>query len=492
VSHQIRFDNSYARLPERFFARVNPARRAAPALIKVNEELAYKLSLDPDWLTSDAGVEVLSGRSLAQGSEPLAAAYAGHQFGSFVPQLGDGRAILLGEVLDSQGGRWDIQLKGAGQTPFSRNGDGQAALGPVLREYLMSEAMAALGIPTTRALAAVMTGEPVYREATLPGAVLARVAASHIRIGTFQFFAARGDTEGIRELADHVIARHYPEAIEAQNPYLELLERVIAAQADLVARWMLVGFIHGVMNTDNMSVSGETIDYGPCAFMDAYDPATVFSSIDQFGRYAYGNQPSIALWNLTRFAETLLPLLAPDQEPAIAIAENALADFAPRFREAHHSGMMRKFGIAAPRENDAELAGSILDALSTNNVDYTLFFHRLSSAIEPGRGDEALRSLFGNPAECDELLLKWRALLAKDAGGIEDQRKTMRSANPVYIPRNHRVEAVIKAAVEEQDFSPFEELLKVLSKPFEDRPEFGKYEDAPHEHERVVATFCGT
>jgi len=492
VTFQFPFDNSYARLPERFFVRVKPARRAAPALVRVNEDLARELDLDPDWLASDAGIEVLSGRTLAAGSEPIAAAYAGHQFGSFVPQLGDGRAILLGEVIDSRGERRDIQLKGAGQTPFSRNGDGQAALGPVLREYVISEAMAALGIPTTRALAAVTTGEPVYREEALPGAVLTRVAASHIRVGTFQFFAARGDTEAVRQLADHVIARHYPDAAEAENSYLALLEMVIAAQADLIAKWMLVGFIHGVMNTDNMSVAGETIDYGPCAFMDTYDPATVFSSIDQFGRYAYGNQPSIALWNLTRFAETLLPLLTPDEEAAIAVAENALADFAPLFRETHHSGMLRKFGITAPREEDAELAGSILEAVAGNKVDFTLFFHRLSSAIEPGTGDEALQSLFDNPAECDRILSKWRTRLVQEAGGVVHQRKIMRSENPVYIPRNHRVEAVIKAAVEEQDFSPFEELLTVLSKPFEERREFANYENPPLDHERVLATYCGT
>jgi len=492
VTSQFAFDNSYARLPERFFARVNPARRAAPGLVKVNERLARELGMDPDWLGSAAGVEVLSGRLLADGSQPIATAYAGHQFGNFVPQLGDGRAILLGEVIDSRGRRRDIQLKGAGRTPFSRDGDGQAALGPVLREYVVSEAMAALGIPTTRALAAVTTGEPVYRESVLPGAVLARIASSHIRVGTFQFFAARGDTEAVRQLSDHVIARHYPEAAKAESPYLALLEAVIAAQADLIAKWMLVGFIHGVMNTDNISVAGETIDYGPCAFMDAYDPATVFSSIDHFGRYAYGNQPSIALWNLTRLAETLLPLLASDQDAAIAIAENALADFAPLFRETHHVGLLRKFGIANPRDGDEELAGSILAAMVENQVDFTLFFRRLSDAIKPGAGEDSLRSLFADPSACDDLLPKWRARLALEPGGAESQAKTMQAANPVYIPRNHRVEAMIRAAVEDEDFSPFEELLRVLAKPFEARPGFARYEDPPLEHERVHATFCGT
>ncbi len=492
MTSQFAFDNSYARLPERFFASVNPARRGAPSLVKVNDNLARELGVDPAWLGSEAGVEVLSGRSVAEGSEPIATAYAGHQFGNFVPQLGDGRAILLGEVIDRQGHRRDIQLKGAGQTPFSRNGDGQAALGPVLREYVVSEAMAALGIPTTRALAAVTTGEPVFRETALPGAVLTRVASSHIRVGTFQYFAARGDTEAVRQLADHVIARHYPAAAKAESPHLALLEAVIAAQAALVAKWMLVGFIHGVMNTDNMSVAGETIDYGPCAFMDTYDPATVFSSIDRLGRYAYGNQPSIALWDLTRFAETLLPLLASDQETAIAIAENALSSFAPLFEEAHHSGMLRKLGIANPRLEDTELASSILAAMAANQVDFTLFFRRLSNAITQGAGEESLRSLFADPAACDDVLEKWRARLTKEPSGAVEQRMAMQAANPVYIPRNHRVEAIIKAAVARQDFSPFEEFLTVFSKPFEARKEFAPYEEPPQEQERVRATFCGT
>ena len=308
------FDNSYARLPDRFFRRLAPTPVAEPRLIKLNRDLALSLRLDPDRLASPEGVAMLAGNRVPEGAEPLAAAYAGHQFGNFVPQLGDGRAILLGEIVDRDGRRRDIQLKGSGPTPFSRRGDGRAALGPVLREYLVSEAMAALGIPTTRALAAIATGEPVIRETVLPGAVLTRVAASHIRVGTFQFFAARGDGEALRALADHVVARHYPAAAQAANPYRALLDAVIAAQAELVARWLLVGFVHGVMNTDNMAVAGETIDYGPCAFLDAYDPRTVFSSIDQGGRYAYGQQPRIALWNLTRFAETLLPLLAEAEE----------------------------------------------------------------------------------------------------------------------------------------------------------------------------------
>src|SRR3954470_15581360 len=326
------FDNTYARLPDRFYPRVVPTPVRAPRLIRVNTELALNLGLDPDWLAGPEGLEVLAGRVVPEAAEPIAMAYAGHQFGHFVPQLGDGRAILLGEVIDQQGVRRDIQLKGSGRTPFSRGGDGRAALGPVLREYVVSEAMAALGVPTTRALAAVTTGEEVIRDTLLPGAVLTRVASSHVRVGTFQYFAARGDTEGVRLLADHVIARHYPDAALAKRPYRALLDAVVAAQAELIARWLLVGFIHGVMNTDNMSVAGETIDYGPCAFLDAYDPNKVFSSIDRLRRYAYGAQPRIALWNLTRLAETVLPLLAEDESAAIAEAEEALGSFGPRFQ----------------------------------------------------------------------------------------------------------------------------------------------------------------
>ena len=337
----VRFDNSYARLPERFFVRLAPTQVARPKLIRLNVALARRLDLDPEKLASPQGVEFLAGNLIAQGSEPLAAAYAGHQFGNFVPQLGDGRAILLGEVVDSEGARFDIQLKGSGPTPFSRRGDGRAALGPVMREYIVSEAMAALGIPTTRALAAVSTGEAVWRETPLPGAVLTRVASSHIRVGTFQFFASRGDAEALRQLADYVIARHYPQTRAAENPYRAMLDSVIARQAELIAKWLHVGFIHGVMNTDNMSIAGETIDYGPCAFMDAYHPATVYSSIDETGRYAYGNQPSIAQWNLARLAETLLPLLGEDEEKALAAAKDALAGFAVRFNAAYIAGLRR-------------------------------------------------------------------------------------------------------------------------------------------------------
>src|SRR5213076_2789783 len=374
------FENTYAALPANFFARVAPTPVVAPRLIKLNRALAIHLGLDPDVLDSPEGAEILAGKSLPEGADPIAMAYAGHQFGHFVPQLGDGRAILLGEVIDADGVRRDIQLKGSGPTPFSRRGDGRAALGPVLREYIVSEAMFALGIPTTRSLAAVITGENVMRETMLPGAVLTRVAASHIRVGTFQFFAARGDTDGVRQLADHAIARHYPDAARADRPYHALLEGVVARQADLVARWLLVGFIHGVMNTDNTSISCETIDSGPCAFMDHYDPAQVFSSIDEMGRYAYANQPRIALWNLTRLAECLLPLFSEDQEKAISEAQSALAEFAETFSDAYQAGLRRKVGLFTMRDGDEALIQDLLDAMAKNQADFTLTFRRLCEA----------------------------------------------------------------------------------------------------------------
>ncbi len=484
------FDNSYLRLPERFHARVDPAPFAAPRLIKLNRELAQGLALDPDWLETAEGLGFLSGQTIAPGSEPIATAYAGHQFGNFTPQLGDGRAVLLGELLDREGRRFDVQLKGGGRTPFSRGGDGRAAIGPVLREYIVSEFMAAVGVPTTRSLAAVATGEPVYRDTMLPGALLVRVASSHIRVGTFQFFAARQDLEAIQILADHVIARHYPAAAQAAEPYRALLEAVIAAQAELVAHWLLLGFIHGVMNTDNMAVSGETIDYGPCAFLDVYDPGAVFSSIDRGGRYAYANQPNIALWNLTRLAETLLTLLAPQEDAAVAIAQEALATFEPRFTQAYRTGLARKLGIMTPGAQDAELANAILKAMAENQVDFTLFFRALSGAIEPGN-DEPVRSLFVDPTAADPLLERWRARLAEEKQDSEDRRVAMERVNPAFIPRNHRIEAVIAAALQD-DFAPFEELMAVLSRPFDDQPDFAGYAAPPLENERVLATFCGT
>jgi serine/tyrosine/threonine adenylyltransferase len=486
------FDNTYARLPERFFARAEPAPVTAPRLIRLNRDFAVQLRLDPDRLSSPDGVELLAGNRVPDAAEPIAMAYAGHQFGHFVPQLGDGRAILLGEVVDRSGIRRDIQLKGSGPTPFSRRGDGRAALGPVLREYLLCEAMAALGLPTTRALAAVLTGEKVIRETLLPGAVLTRVASSHVRVGTFQFFAARQDVEGLRLLADYVIGRHYPEAAGSDRPYRTFLDQVITAQATLIARWLHIGFIHGVMNTDNMSIAGETIDYGPCAFIDAYDPATVFSSIDQQGRYAYGNQPSIGLWNLTRLAETLLPLLSEDAEKAVAEANEALEAFSGKFEAAYHAGLRRKLGLLTEREEDGTLAEDLLKAMFENQADFTLTFRRLSDAAAGPEGDEAVRNLFINPLAYDAWSIRWRERLSLEPQDGANRQAAMRAVNPSFIPRNHRVEAVIQAAVERDDFAPFEELLTVLSKPYEDQPAFAHYSEPPEPHQRVYRTFCGT
>jgi len=486
------FENTYSALPANFFARVAPTPVASPRLIKLNRPLAIHLGLDPDRLSSPEGAEILAGKRIPDGADPIAMAYAGHQFGHFVPQLGDGRAILLGEVIDADGVRRDIQLKGSGPTPFSRRGDGRAALGPVLREYIVSEAMATLGIPTTRSLAAVVTGESVMRETLLPGAVLTRVASSHIRVGTFQYFAARGDTEGVRRLADHVIGRHYPQLANADRPYHALLEAVIARQADLVARWLLVGFIHGVMNTDNSSISGETIDYGPCAFMDHYDPATVFSSIDEQGRYAYANQPRIALWNLTRLAECLLPLFSDQQDKAISEAQSALGDFAERFDTAYQAGLRSKLGLFTTRDGDPALAQDLLDAMAKNQADFTLTFRRLSDAALDPSGDREVRQLFADPAAYDEWALHWRQRIGDEPQAAAVRRTAMRAVNPAFIPRNHLIEAVIEAAVNRDDFAPFEELLTVLSAPYEDQPAFAFYADPPEPHQRVLQTFCGT
>ncbi|TCZ59676.1 protein adenylyltransferase SelO [Roseicella aquatilis] len=486
------FDNTYARLPERFHARLPPTPVAAPRLVRVNEPLAALLGVDPAALAGPEGVAMLAGNALPDGAEPIAQAYAGHQFGNFVPQLGDGRAILLGEVVGRDGVRRDIQLKGSGPTPFSRRGDGRAALGPVLREYIVSEAMFALGIPTTRSLAAVTTGEPVYRETPLPGAVLTRVALSHLRVGTFQYFAARQDVDGIRILADYAIARHYPEAAGAAHPHRALLGHVIAAQARLVAHWMLVGFIHGVMNTDNCTISGETIDYGPCAFMDTYDPKTVFSSIDAYGRYAYANQPGIVHWNLTRLAETLLPLLAEQPEPAIEIAKEELARFAPAFEAAWHGGLRRKLGFLEAREEDLALAEQLLQRMQEGGADFTLTFRALVGAAAGPEGDAAARALFSAPDAYDTWAASWRARLAQEPASAEERRAAMQATNPAIIARNHQVEAAIAAAVEREDLGPFEALLDAVSRPFESRTGLEGYTLPPQPEERVLQTFCGT
>ena len=491
-SPRIPFDNSYARLPERFAARLVPTPVAEPRLLKLNEPLARELGLDPAALASEAGVAMLAGNRIAEGSEPIAMAYAGHQFGGFVPQLGDGRAILLGEVVDTHGRRRDIQLKGSGPTPFSRRGDGRAALGPVLREYIVSEAMAALGVPTTRSLAAVATGEPVIRETILPGAVLTRIAASHIRVGTFQYFAVRKDVEGVRALADHVIARHYPDAAAATHPYAVMLDTIVARQAELVARWMCIGFIHGVMNTDNCQIAGETIDYGPCAFMDTYHPGTVFSSIDQQGRYAFGNQPHIAQWNLARLAETLLPILAETPEEAMHLAQAAIVGFGERFEAAYTAGLCRKLGLGEPRGGDLELAQDLLDRMMANEADFTLTFRHLCDASADPAADGAVRALFKDPLAFDTWAAQWRIRLGAEGGDPAERRAAMRRANPKFIPRNHRVEEALAAAMVRQDLAPFERLVAVLARPFDDQPENEAFALPPKPEEIVQQTFCGT
>jgi len=482
------FDNTYARELEGLYVSSKAAQVARPRLVKFNRELAEELGLDASALDSDEGARIFAGNETPEGAVPLAQAYAGHQFGGFVPQLGDGRALLLGEVIDRNGRRRDIQLKGSGPTPFSRAGDGRAALGPVLREYLIGEAMHALGIPTTRALAAVLTGEPVFREeGALPGAVLTRVAASHIRVGTFQLFAARGEQAKVGRLADYVIERHYPELKGHANSYLALLERVCDRQAALIASWMHVGFIHGVMNTDNMAISGETIDYGPCAFMDHYDPATVFSSIDTHGRYAYANQPRIAHWNLARLAETLVPLIDADEKRAIAHATEVINAF-PELYERHWlKGMRAKLGLFTEDEADLNLATGFLTAVVGKNVDYTLAFRYLADAAL-GR-EEPVRALFADPSAYDLWSGHWRARLPREAVAPLARAQAMRRANPAFIPRNHRVEEALSAAVKRGDYAPFDTLLKILSRPFDNQPEFAAFAEPASEGQERYRTF---
>ena len=487
------FDNSYARLPERFFARLTPSPVPAPQLIRLNEPLAEHLGLDPKSLCSPEGIEILSGNRLPEGAEPIAMAYAGHQFGNWVPQLGDGRAILLGEVIDRDGVRRDIQLKGSGHTPFSRMGDGRAVLGPVLREYIVGEAMAALGIPTTRALAVVTTGEKVTRERLLPGAVLTRVAQSHVRVGTFQFFAARGDEEALRLLADYVIERHYPDASQSDRPYRALLDAVIERQAQLIARWQLVGFIHGVMNTDNMSIAGETIDYGPCAFMDTYHPETVYSSIDQMGRYAYANQPLIAQWNLAVFAQSLLPLLSEDEDVAVSDAQEAIYGFPGLFEAAYLKGMRTKLGLTQQHDGDKDLAQDLLDRMAKSKADFTLTFRRLcDAATADSETDARVRELFEDPAVFDGWVGRWRERLDQESNSNDMRRLAMRQVNPSFIPRNHLVAEVIKAATENEDFAQLDKLMTVLASPYEEKPEYAQYCIPPSPEQVVHETFCGT
>lgn len=478
------FSHTYAALPERFYARVAPTAVTAPALVAFNDSLAGQIGVDRGSLSDAQLVAICAGNHVPAGALPLAMAYAGHQFGSFVPQLGDGRALLLGEVVDAQGQRHDLQWKGTGPTPYSRRGDGRAALGPVLREYLVSEAMHALGLPTTRALSAVTTGETVLREdGPLPGGVLIRVAASHIRIGTFEFFAARGDLDGVRALADYAIARHYPMLRDDPDRYFALFEAVAERQSSLVARWMQVGFIHGVMNTDNMTVSGETIDFGPCAFMDEYDPATVYSFIDRRGRYSYGNQPGILQWNLARLAETLLPLIDADEGQAIERATASLQGVSARFDRHWLAGFRCKLGLRLHEDGDRALVTDLLDAMHAEAADFTNTFRALAEAAQ----DDAVL-----PDSFLAWTQGWRARLAREPGGVTSCIATLRQTNPVYVPRNHRVEECISAAVQDGDFGPFHTLRDVLARPFQLQPEHAAYRTPPLPHERVQNTFCGT
>lgn len=479
VALQDRFFRELPEMAVRWQAETFPGLR----LLVLNDRLAESLGLDAAWLRGDDGLRFLTGNLVPSGAAPVAQAYAGHQFGGFVPRLGDGRALLLGELVDTDGRLRDIHLKGSGATLFARGGDGLAAVGPMLREYIVSEAMHALGVPTTRSLAVVGTGRPVYRETTLPGAVLTRVASSHLRVGSFQYAAATGNKDLLRRLADHAIARHHPAAAEAERPYLALFEAVVSVQAALIAQWMLVGFVHGVMNTDNMTISGETIDYGPCAFTEAYDPDTVYSSIDFWGRYAYGNQPVIAGWNLARFAETLLPLLSDSSEESIALAEQSFGVFQARYDAVWTSGMRAKLGLSA--DVDAEFATALVEELllllKQNHVDYTSFFRQLSHVA---RGDaEPARGLFMDLAGFDEWLARWQAL-GPDADAMD-------RTNPIYIPRNHLVEEALTAATD-GDLAPVERLLAAVTEPYAERPGWERYASPAPEDFGKYQTFCGT
>lgn len=479
-----KFDNSFLRLPESLYVRLNPVPVRAPGMVVFNQALSDELGLQSEVLAGNEGTAIFAGNRIPSGADPVALAYAGHQFGQFV-KLGDGRAILLGEHITPSGERFDIQLKGSGQTPFSRRGDGRAALGPMLREYLISEAMHALGIPTTRSLAVVTTGEQVFRETPLQGAILTRVAASHIRVGTFEYLAARGERDTVRTLADYTIRRHYPHLAAEDNQYLALLHAVMERQASLVAKWLHVGFVHGVMNTDNMSLCGETIDYGPCAFINAYDPDTVFSSIDHRGRYSFGNQPLIAQWNLARFAETLLPFLHEDQDEAVLLAEDAIASFPDVFRRYRHAGMRAKLGLFTEEDDDIDLMKNLLTIMQQNHADYTATFRHL-----------AAESLPDMPMLCDaafrEWHRRWLERLKRQPQSAAASRMLMRSHNPSVIPRNHLVEEALEAAVDRGDLSLMKQLLDVLSRPFDDPPEHGGYHLPPEPSEPGYQTFCGT
>ena len=486
----LQFDNSYARLPETFYQRLHPTAVKEPKLIKLNYKLSETLGLNPLTI-GQTDHEILAGNRVPKQADPIAMVYAGHQFGNWVPQLGDGRAVLLGELLNKEGQRWDLQLKGSGPTEYSRMGDGRAVLGPVMREYIVSEAMFNLGIPTTRALAFSMTGEMVRREYMEPGAILTRVASSHIRVGTFQYFHGKGDEDAIKILADYAIKRHYPHAEFAEQPYLTLLDSVIQNTAELISAWMLVGFIHGVMNTDNTAISGETIDYGPCAFMDGFNPNKTFSSIDSGGRYAYNHQPMIGQWNLTRFAETLLKLLDENQDNSIKIAKASIENFWFFFEKAFHEGLCKKIGLTASNKGNTKLAFDFLDLLSKSNVDFTTAYRSLSNYL----GEESetnFTNLFDSKHDIENWLARWSDQLVSEGKGTEEIKKKMNSVNPAFIPRNHQVEKAIDLATSTEDFGLMEDLIAVLDAPFENNQRLYDLSLPPKKGEEVTQTFCGT
>lgn len=488
----IPFDNSYVRLPEHFFSRQLPAPVEAPSLIRVNTTLAQQLRIDTEWLNSKEALLTFAGNHVPAGAEPIATVYAGYQFGGWNPQLGDGRAILLGEVIGTDGQRYDIQLKGGGKTRYSRGGDGRSPLGPVLREYIVSEAMAAFGVPTTRSLAAISSGEIVFREEQLPGGVLTRVASSHIRVGTFQFFSARNDVGALRTLADHVIARHYPHIAQTENPYLALLQNVIARQAQLIAQWQQLGFIHGVMNTDNMLVCGETIDYGPCAFMDSFNANQVYSSIDRQGRYAFRNQPPIAQWNLAGLAQALLPLIADDNTDALPPAQEAINAFSAQFQNAYVAGMLKKIGLTQTTEKNIALIEDLFKTMSDAATDYTLTFRRLSELANLDSSQEnSVSEIFELPESFAIWIEQWQTQLAQENRDPAARQAEMFAVNPVFIPRNHLVEDAIAAAYR-NDFAPFHRLVDVLAAPYNYRPELARYATPPTPEQIVQKTFCGT
>lgn len=494
----LHFDNRYARLPAHLYEPALPTPVAAPAWLAVNAPLGALLGLDQAELHSSELLQMLAGNRLPPGAEPIALTYAGHQFGGFVPRLGDGRAILLGEVVGTDGVHRDLQLKGCGPTPFSRRGDGRAALGPVLREFIVSEAMHALGVPTTQSLAAVLTGEPVYRETTLPGAVLTRVATSHLRVGTFEYFAARRDHQAVATLVQHALTLHYPGHLASPQPALALFDAVTEAQIQLVAKWMALGFVHGVMNTDNCAISGETIDYGPCAFLDAYDPNRTFSSIDQHGRYAFAQQPRIAQWNLARLAEALLPLIGGGEESSVKLLEQRLDAFPARFEEVYGAALGAKLGLDTPRPGDLGLAQDLLQLMADARIDYTLAFRRLTDVAAKTVNDKlssaaehGLAALFPADDRISTWIAAWRQRTASEALDHQTRAAMMQRANPAFIPRNHRVEAVIAAATS-GDLEPLRRLRQVLATPYDDQPEHADLATPPGDEQWRYRTFCGT